>query len=454
MTSRGLNEVNSSNNSGVSDMKVFVGTLVHSTGNVFMQVRQAAVGVQGAKITFVEDTAKLKDLQEKYNIPESSIVHLTTSQFLMPGLIDTHIHASQFPNNGLNLDLPLLEWLKQYTFPTEGSFSDLGVAQKVYPRVVDRVLRNGTTTASYFATAHLPATKVLAATVAAKGQRALVGKVNMMTNCPENYREASLDESLRETEELILYTRSLQSPLVMPIVTPRFAITCPEDQLRGLGHLAAKHNCHVQSHLCESKAEIEFVKQLFPAFHSYTHLYHATGLLTDKTIMAHCVWMDDDELRLLAEAGVGVSHCPSSNLNILSGLCHVRRLLQHGVKVGLGTDCSGGYSPSVLDALRRALQVSSCVAMEGSTHDTLTLAEGFHLATLGGAQVVNMDDRIGNFEVGKEFDAILVDVEAPDSPLDIFDKDSIEDKIQRFLYNGDDRNMVEVYVAGRRVRAR
>ncbi|KAG0719322.1 Guanine deaminase [Chionoecetes opilio] len=361
----------------------------------------------------------------------------------MPGLIDTHVHASQFPNNGLCLDLPLLEWLQKYTFPTERSFSDLKVARDVYSRVLDRMLRNGTTTASYFATAHLPATKVLAATVAAKGQRALVGKVNMMMNCPENYREASLEECLRETEEFIIYTKNLQSSLVMPIITPRFAVSCPEDQLRGLGDLASKYKCHVQSHLCESMPEIEFVKKLFPESRSYTHLYHATGLLTEKTIMAHCVWLDDEELRLLAKAQVGVAHCPSSNLNLFSGHCNVRRLLQHGVKVGLGTDCSGGYSPSVLDAMRRALQVSSCVAMDHPAHHALTLAEAFHLATLGGAQAVSLDDRTGNFEAGKEFDAILVDVD-----------DTMEDKIHKFLYNGDDRNMVAVYVAGRRVSAR
>lgn len=432
-------------------MQVFVGTLVHSIGETHMHIRQAAVGVLGREIIFVEDVEKLMEMQTEYSFPDSSIVHLTASQFLMPGLVDTHVHASQFLNNGLKMDLPLLEWLQKYTFPTEASFSDVKVAQEVYPRVVDRLLRSGTTTASYFASVHLPATKILAATVADKGQRALVGKVNMMVNCPENCRESSLEESLRETEELILYIRNLQSPLVLPVVTPRFAITCPEDQLRGLGQLAAKYKCHVQSHLCESRPEIAFVKELFPKFRSYTHLYHNTGLLTDKTIMAHCVWMEDEELRLLKEAQAGVSHCPSSNLNIHSGHCDVKRLLEHGLKVGLGTDCSGGYNPSILDALRRALQVSCCKVIEQPSHPSLTLAEAFHLATLGGAQVAGMDDRIGNFEVGKEFDAILVDVEALDSPLDIFARDDMEDKIQKFLYNGDDRNMVEVYVAGRRV---
>ncbi|KAK8381079.1 hypothetical protein O3P69_008164 [Scylla paramamosain] len=406
-------------------MKVFVGTLVHSTGEIFMQVRQAALGVQGEKIIFVEDAAKLNELKEKHNFPVSSIVNLTSSQFLMPGLVDSHVHASQFPNIGLHMDLPLLEWLEKYTFPTERSFSDLKVAQEVYPRVVDRMLRNGTTTASYFATVHLAATKVLAATAAAKGQRALVGKVNMLMNCPENYREESVEESLRETEEFISYTKSLKSPLVQPIVTPRFAITCPENQMRALGDLASKHKCRIQSHLCESKAEIEMVKKLFPEFPSYTHLYHAMGLLTDKAIMAHCVWLDDEELQLLAEKRAGVSHCPNSNLNILSGHCNVKRLLQHDVKVGLGTDCSAGYSPSVLDAMRRALHVSCSVGMEHTKDHVLTPAEAFHLATLGGAQVVSMDDCIGNFVVGKEFDAILVDVEAPDSPLDIYEQASI-----------------------------
>ncbi|XP_071547984.1 guanine deaminase-like isoform X1 [Panulirus ornatus] len=431
-------------------MKVFVGTFVHATRESPMVIlTDMALGILNGKIEFVEVVNKLGQLRAKYGFPDSCITYMTPGQFMMPGMIDTHIHAPQFPNNGVKFDLPLLSWLNNYTFPMEAMFSDVKLARNVYTRVVERIVRNGTTTASYFASLHLPASKVLADVVHARGQRALVGKVNMIVNCPEYYQESSIEESLAETEELICYIANKQSPLVQPIITPRFGITCPLEQLKGLGQLAAKYDCHIQSHLCETKPEIAWIKELFPSNKSYTDVYDSTGLLGEKTIMAHCVWMEEEELNQLKERSVGVSHCPNSNLSIRSGHCDVRKLLKRGIKVGLGTDCSGGYSPSMLDAIRRAMHVSNTLAIQHENYTYLSLSEIFRLATLGGAQVVHMEDRIGNFETGKEFDSLLIDVEVPGSPLDIFSKDSTEDKVQKFLCNGDDRNIVQVYVAGK-----
>ncbi|KAG7155145.1 Guanine deaminase-like 2 [Homarus americanus] len=420
-------------------MKVFVGTFVHSTANTPMVIlTDTALGIVNTKIAFIEAAEKLEQLKIDYGFTDSCIIYLTQSQFMMPGMVDTHIHASQLSNNGLKLDLPLLEWLESYTFPTEAMFSDLKVAQDIYPKVVERLLRNGTTTASYYSTLHLEASKFFAGLVHTKGQRALIGKVNMMVNCPAYYCEDSLEESLKDTEDFIQYVYNMQSPLIQPIITPRFAITCPTDQLKGLAKLAKKYSCHIQSHLCETKSEIEWIQELFPWSKSCTDVYDSTGLLGEKTIMAHCVWMKGTELERLKECNVGVAHCPNSNTSLCSGLCDVRKLLQQGIKVGLGTDCSGGYSPSILDSLRRALDVSRTLNMQHQDNHFLTLPEAFRLATLGGAQVVQMDDQIGNFMAGKEFDALLIDLE-----------DTIEDKIQKFLYNGDDRNIIQVHVAGR-----
>nr|XP_045585052.1 guanine deaminase-like isoform X1 [Procambarus clarkii] len=431
-------------------MKVFVGSVVHATKEEPMVILpHTALGVRDSKIQFVESSNNLEQLKVDYGFTDACITYLNSSQFLMPGLVDTHIHAPQFVNNGVKLDLPLLDWLKMYTFPTEAMFSDVKVAHDFYPRVVERLLRNGTTTASYYATLHLEASKVLAQVVKARGQRALIGKVNMTVNAPEYYCESSLQQSLSDTEDFICYIKQMQTPLIQPIITPRFAITCPLDHLKELGKLASKYNCHIQSHLCESHPEIAFVRELFPESKSYTDVYDTSGLLGAKTIMAHCIWMEEHEMDRLKECDVGVSHCPNSNTSLLSGHCNVRQLLHRGIKVGLGTDCSGGYSSSVLDALRRALDVSKSLAIQKPDYRFLTLPEVFRLATLGGAQVVNMDDYIGNFEVGKEFDSLVIDLEFPRSPLDIFPKDTLEDKIHKFLYNGDDRNIVQVYVAGR-----
>ncbi|KAK3882711.1 hypothetical protein Pcinc_012917 [Petrolisthes cinctipes] len=436
-----------------SDMEVFVGAFVHSTEeNPIVILPGMVMGVLNTKIEFMESIEELDHLKAEYGFTDSNIHYMTPGQFMMPGLVDTHIHASQFPNNGVAMDLPLLEWLQTYTFPTEANFSDTLFAREVYSKVVERLLRNGTTTAAYFGTIHLEGSKILADVVHDKGQRALIGKVNMMRNCPEYYRELSVQESIRDTEEFIRYVKTIQSPLVQPIVTPRFAPTCPEDQLASLGQLAAKYGCHIQSHLGETQPECNWVKELFPWAKSYTDVYDSMRLLSEKSVMAHCIWLGDDEIYTLRERGVGVSHCPNSNLSIRSGLCDVRRLISHGLKVGLGTDCSGGYSASMLDAIRQSLQVSNVLALErDQDYQRLTYKEAFRLATLGGAKVLNMEDRIGNFEIDKEFDALLIDVTAPGSAIDIFSKDTIEDKIQKFIYTGDDRNIARVYVAGHRI---
>ncbi|XP_066943920.1 uncharacterized protein [Macrobrachium rosenbergii] len=436
-----------------SDMEVFVGVFVHSTDESPMVIlTDMVMGVLNTKIEFMESVEELDHLKAEYGFTDSNIHYMTPSQFMMPGLIDTHIHASQFPNNGVAMDLPLLEWLQTYTFPTEANFSDTLFAREVYSKVVERLLRNGTTTAAYFGTIHLEGSKILADVVHDKGQRALIGKVNMMRNCPEYYREMSVQESIRDTEEFIRYVRGIQSPLVHPIVTPRFAPTCPEDQLASLGQLAAKYGCHIQSHLGETQPECNWVKELFPWAKSYTDVYDSMRLLSEKSVMAHCIWLTDDEIYILRERGVGVAHCPNSNISVRSGLCDIRRLLNHGLKVGLGTDCSGGYSASVLDALRQALQVSNVLALDrDQDYQRLTFKEAFRMATLGGAKVLNMEDKIGNFEIDKEFDCLLIDVSAPGTAVDVFSKDTIEDKIQKFLYTGDDRNIARVYVAGHRI---
>lgn len=442
-------------NGKASDLRLFVGSFVHATkDDPMVMLTNTILGVSSKHIAFLEPIEKLEETKAMYEIPDLNVIFMTGSQFMIPGFIDTHIHAPQFPNNGLKLNLPLLDWLQNYTFPTEARLSDENYAKQLYPRVVDRLLRNGTTTASYFASLHLPATKILADTVKEKGQRGLVGKVSMLMNSPDYYKENSLEESVKENEEFILYVRSLNTPLVLPIVTPRFAPTCHAEQLKALGQLAKKYQCHVQSHLSETRPELSWVKELFPWSESYTDVYHKCELLGPKTIMAHGVWLDDAEVKVLKESGVGISHCPNSNISIRSGLCNVRRLLDSGVKVGLGTDCSGGYSSSILDSIRQAVQTSNTLAIFDSKLQHLPLSEIFRLATLGGAEVVAMDDKIGNFEVGKEFDALLIDLTAADSPVDCEDQDSLDDRIQRFLLNGDDRNIIEVYVAGVKVHDR
>lgn len=348
----------------------------------------------------------------------------------------------------------MLEWLKKYTFNYEAKFKELEFANSIYPKVVRHTLRQGSTTVSYFATIHLEATKALHDICVEVGQRALIGKVCMDRNSPDHYVELSSAASVADTEAFIEYSKLQNSPLVKPTITPRFAITCTDDLLSGLGKLAAKHECHVQSHLDENVNEIAFVEHLFPG-KTYTQVYKDAGLLTKRTVMAHCVHITPGELAMLRETGTGIAHCPTSNLSMFSGLCHVRQALDAGVHVGLGTDVAGGYSSSILSSLRDSLAVASAIAShpqsESDKQAGLHYEEAFFLATLGGAQAIGLSDRIGNFVPGKAFDALVVDVNTNTSNIITFGTETPSELLQKFLYLGDDRNIEHVYVQGRRV---
>jgi len=369
----------------------------------------------------------------------------------MPGLVDTHIHASQYPNAGLGLNLPLLEWLQTYTFPLEASFQDTAFARSCYKKVVERTLNAGTTTASYFATIHRQSTEILGEIVEQYGQRGLIGKVCMDCFSPDYYCETT-EESLASTEEFIVNMLKKKSTRVQPIITPRFALTCSEALMKGLGKLAKKYNVHIQTHLCESVPEIARALELFPKCQTYTEIYEETDILSDKTIMAHCVHMEKEEIKLLAMTSTGVAHCPTSNICLLSGMCSVRRLLEGGVKVGLGTDCSGGYSPSILESMRHAILNSKFMAMQDPTYAPLSYMDVIYLATLGGAQALSMDKEIGNFQVGKYFDALHIDLASTGSPIHQFPDETLNQMIEKFVMLGDDRNICQVFVEGRKVK--
>uniref|UniRef100_K7G9X3 Guanine deaminase n=1 Tax=Pelodiscus sinensis TaxID=13735 RepID=K7G9X3_PELSI len=402
-------------------------------------------------IVFLEKADQQEQLAKKWGFKASDIRELSNHEFFMPGMVDTHIHAPQYSFAGSRVDLPLLDWLNTYTFPTEVKYKDNDFAEEVYTRVVRRTLKNGTTTACYFATIHTAASLLLAEIIDKFGQRAFVGKVCMDLNefVPE-YKEDT-DESVKETERFVRELLEKKYQRVQPIVSPRFGPSCTEELLRRLGDLAKARDIHVQSHISENDGEIELVAQMFPNYKHYTDLYDKNKLLTSKTVMAHGCHLSDEELKLFNLRGAAIAHCPNSNFSLCSGILNVQNVLKHNVKVGLGTDVAGGYSASMLDAIRRSMSASNTLKFNKVNETGLTLKDAFRLATLGGSEVLGLDDVIGNFEVGKEFDALLINPKASDSPFDLFAADTSEDIIQKFLYLGDDRNISEVYVAGKQV---
>lgn len=382
----------------------------------------------------------------------------------MTDISDTHIHAPQYPNAGIFGKSTLLDWLNTYTFPMEASLKDLEKARKVYSTCISRTLSHGTTTAAYYATIDVASTNLLADLCLSAGQRGFIGRCCMDSDQqPEWYRDESSEKAIADTKATIEHIKSIDPDyaIVSPIITPRFAPSCTRPTMHSLGDLAAKTGLPIQTHISENKGEIELVKKLFPEFDTYTDVYDHHKLLTSKTILAHAIYLSEEEASLIKKRDAKVSHCPVSNSAITSGVARVRWLLNKGIDVGLGTDMSGGYSPSVLEAVRQASLVSRHVALVEGDEAKLSVEEVLYLSTKGGAKVVGLEKNVGAFEVGMDWDAQLIGLrmvgdekEGDERPVDIFGWETWDDRVAKWVYNGDDRNTLAVWVKGKLVHER
>ncbi|KAE9015662.1 Guanine deaminase [Phytophthora fragariae] len=378
----------------------------------------------------------------------SDVLRLSPRQFLMPGFVDTHVHAPQFQFMGTATDQPLMRWLDAYTFPVEQSFEDAQVAALWYSKLLDAMLRAGVTTAQYFATIHVQATKILADLVESRGQRALIGLVSMDRNAPDAYVSPSAQQSLEDAEEFVKYALAKGNELVRPVVTPRFVPTCSLQLLKGLGALATKYDVHVQSHIAESLDEEAFVETLHPGRRD-TELFEEAGLLTEKSCMAHAVHLKEEELETLRRTGTSIACCPLSNFFFANGLLDLRKVLDKDVDVGLGTDIAGGYSPSMLRAIQTCVLAIKALEMRDDTSgQPFDFKDAFWLATMGGAKALRLENDTGSFAVGKCFDAILVDVDRGGNVV-VADRDTPLDVFQKVIHNADDRNFAKIFVKGK-----
>lgn len=360
------------------------------------------------------------------------------AQLVIPGFVDLHTHAAQFFQRGLGLDKPLLDWLKHVTFPQEAKLADPAYAQAVYAAFAAELLRQGTTRAAVYGSVHSETVRLLAKIMTDTGLGAYVGKVNMDCHCPPRLREAT-HAALQDTEALLADWPG--GPLVKPILTPRFAPVCSRALLAGLGELAQRYQAPVQSHLAETRDEAALVKQLFPEFAEYHEVYAAFGLFGQTpTLMAHCIYVSDAAIACMRAQPVMAVHCPDSNLNLGSGVMPARKLLAAGVPVGLGTDVGAGHTLSMRQAIIRAVQLSKLPQTVAASGAPLSLAEAFYLATKGGGSFFG---KVGSFEPGYSFDALVVAPERPDL--------APEEALAQFIYADRAEQIVARYVAGRKL---
>ena len=383
--------------------------------------------------TWQEGQARITNEMEFAHYPD---------QLIVPGFIDTHIHFPQTEMVGAYGE-QLLEWLNTYTFPTEMQFKDKKYADEIAHFFVNELLKNGTTTALVFCTVHPQSVDALFEAAERHQMRLIAGKVMMDRHAPEDLcdtAETAYTESKALIEKWHAKGRNLYA------ITPRFAPTSTPEQLEKAGQLKAEYpDVYVHTHLSENKNEIAWVKELFPEQKGYLDVYHHYGLTGSQSVFAHCVHLEDAEWDCMHDTDSAIAFCPTSNLFLGSGLFPWKKTWEKNVKVGLGTDIGAGTSFSQLQTLNEAYKVQQ---LQG---DKLSAFESLYHATLGGAKALNLDDKLGNFNLGKEADFVVLNLNA--TALQTLRQQrakNIEDALFALFTMGDDRNVKATYVYGQK----
>ena len=412
--------------------------LVAQAADIAEQVRYLEDGV------LISEAGKIKWFgpwqDAAAHLPEGVAIQHYPEKLIVPGFIDTHIHFPQTEMVGAYGE-QLLEWLNTYTFPTEMQFQDPAYAAKIAEFFVQELLKNGTTTALVFCTVHPESVDALFKAAQRHQMRLIAGKVMMDRHAPDalcDTPERAYIDSKALIEKWHRQGRALYA------ITPRFAPTSTPEQLQLAGQLKAEYpDVYVHTHLSENKNEIAWVKELFPAQQGYLDVYHHYGLTGSRSVFAHCVHLEDSEWDCMHATDSAIAFCPTSNLFLGSGLFPLKKTWEKQVKVGLGTDIGAGTSFNQLQTLNEAYKVQQ---LQG---DKLSAFESLYHATLGGAKALSLEQQLGNFNVGKEADFIVLDLQA--TALQALRQQrakGIEDALFALMTMGDDRNIHATYVYG------
>ncbi|MEM8903791.1 MAG: amidohydrolase family protein [Actinomycetota bacterium] len=444
----------------MSDL-VVVATVMQTPDRETLEVlHDAAVVVRDGAITAVlgpADPGRAEALAAA-----TEVVAIEPPAVLVPGLVDVHLHASQWPQLGSALDIPLEEWLFQHTFPLEARFADVDFAVGVWESLVSGLLSEGTTTAVMFATVHEEATVELARVCGDLGLRADVGRVAMdlPDGTPEWYRDASPSASVEASHRSIQAIEALGGgrSLVRPIITPRFVPSCTDAALTGLGELAEATGVSIQTHCSESDWAHGYVLDRFGL--SDARVLDRFGLLREHTVVAHGVQLGTDDLDLLRERGAGIAHCPLSNAYFADSALPVREALDRGVGIGLGSDVAGGFDASMLRQCATAVTSSRMLesgvdpavapTSRGRADARIDTTAAFWMATLGGAELLGLP--VGLLEPGRRFDAVVLDPTSPGSSITEWpDLDDDARRFERFVRLAGRADVARVWVDGRAV---
>ena len=365
-------------------------------------------------------------------------------KLILQAFCDMHMHAPQYAQLGLGMDLPLLDWLNTYAFPTEALFSDAEMAAAFYQKLAKAFVDNGTTRVSLFSSLHCDATLALMDALESAGVSGYVGKVNMDRNGGAGYYEETTEGSKAETLRWLAGCERFRN--VRPILTPRFTPACTDGLMAWLGALAKERGLYVQSHLSENLAEIAWVRELHPDCAEYWETYDKYGLFGDRTIMAHCVHSSAREQAAMRAHNVLVAHSPDSNIAICSGHAPVREMLDNGVWVALASDVAGGTLLPMNQVMAACIRTSKAVRIaSGWTTPFLTVAEAYYLGTTSAARYFGAGP---GFAAGDALHAIVVnDASFPGvRPL------SVSERFERAIYLMTAREIEAVYGGGKKLK--
>jgi guanine deaminase len=388
----------------------------------------------------IEAVGKWADLSAQYS--NNACIVDCGRKLIMPGMIDMHIHLPQVTQIGKSGDT-LLGWLEKYIFPAEARFSELSHAEKIAAWFFDELACNGTTLAVVFSTIHKEATDAAFSIAAEKGMRAIMGKVMMDRNAPASLLEDSKN-SLSQSEQLASKWHGFDHGRLLYAFTPRFAITATDELLHECGKLwQSSPGTYMHTHLSESLEEVKKVASLYPNSRSYLDVYDRSGLVAERSVFAHSIHLDEQDLQVMHKKKCALAHCPSSNFFLKSGVFPIDKVKAAGVEFGLGSDVAAGPQMSLFGVMKDANFIQP--------QTWISPRELFYRATKGGAKALKLDDKLGSLEAGKEADFIIVDPTLKNAcPRDILEHDT-DDILSALVFLGDDRMIDATYIRGRPV---
>ena len=419
-------------------VKIFKGNVINSASPSTLEVKENCnVVVRDGMIEALYEEGT--SLPEYYADIE---VENFKDSIIIPSFTDLHIHASQYVQRGVGMDCLLFDWLNNYTFPLESKFRDIDYARVIYPQVIRDLLKNGTTQVAPFTTIHYDACDLFFRMLEESGMYAYSSKINMDMNSPDYYVEET-GKSIDDTERFICeHMGSGWSGRVKPILVPRFAPTCSEPLLKGLGALADKYDLGLHTHLVESKAEAAWSAELYPQYGSDGAIYEQCGLLSGHgpNIFAHVIFPTQVEFAVLKKYNAFSVHCPISTNNITAGIMPVSNFLKFGLNVALGTDVGGGHDMATFKVVSTAIQSSKLKEFYEEGYNRIDLTEAFYIATAGGGAAFG---KVGKLEPGYHFNALVINGMQDEG----FELPIIE-CLERFCYSGDDRNITHRFIDG------